>query len=204
MQRPHNLCRVRANLVWSDVVTRSHSILWAGTPIVTWPRHRSKFCSRVAASIVASTGLADQMVVSSEAEYEARAVALARSVSLTQDASTSPPMPRGHGELYDLRKRLFTTRESLQLFDTVAWTRNVERGYFEAWRRWVVGTEFEDSPEVRGRPDAECALHEWLSHSGRPARDLRRRRVRSGSVRLPARWGELAWANRFRWSMCSL
>jgi hypothetical protein len=50
----------------------------------------------------------------------------------------------GSGALHDLRKRLFTTREHSRLFDTLRWTRNLEAGYIEAWKRWVTGEEFED------------------------------------------------------------
>lgn len=42
---------------------------------------------------------------------------------------------RGSGELVELRKRLFLTRDRSEgLFDTLAWTRALERGFTEAWR----------------------------------------------------------------------
>lgn len=84
-------------------------------------------CSRVAASIVVATGFGDQMVVRSEAEYEARALALAGSltynmVPIRPGALPSDPdsrvQRRGRGELSDLRRNLFLTRGESPLFDT--------------------------------------------------------------------------------------
>lgn len=46
-----------------------------------------------------------------------------------------------------MRKTLFQTRDEVPLFDTLKWTRDVEKAYVEIWRRWVDGTEFEDSEE---------------------------------------------------------
>ncbi|PWN50290.1 hypothetical protein IE53DRAFT_369041 [Violaceomyces palustris] len=60
--------------------TTAADILWSGTPVLTWPRHRHKMCSRVAASIVQATGFGDEMIVHSEEEYEERAVQLAQSL----------------------------------------------------------------------------------------------------------------------------
>jgi protein O-GlcNAc transferase len=128
------------------------SILWSGTPILTWPRHRHKMCSRVAASIVNATGFGNQMTVNSAEAYENRAVELALSVKYETDpvghnAGDDAPIRRGRGELMDLRRRLYLSRETSALFDTVRWTQNLETAYWEMWRRWVEGTEFEDSDE---------------------------------------------------------
>lgn len=75
-------------------------------------------------------------------EYEQRAIRLAR--SLRYDA-----YGRSGGELQDLRRRLNASRESMPLFDTLKWTRDVETAYEEMWRRWVDGSEFETSPEYQ-------------------------------------------------------
>lgn len=72
---------------------------------------------------------------------------------------------RGHGELSDLRRHLFLTRDKIPLFDTRAWTRALERGYEEAWRRWVAGTDTEDSPEWEALPEdapEKRSGHIWL------------------------------------------
>lgn len=107
------------------------SVLWSGTPILTWPKYKYKMCSRVGASIARATGYGAQMIVSSLAEYEARAVALAQSPA----------------ELSALRRALYLGRDAAALFDTRMWTRHLEGGIREAWRRWVEGTEFEGSEE---------------------------------------------------------
>ena len=57
--------------------TTAADILWSGTPILTWPKHVHKMCSRVTASIARATGLGERMVVNSKQEYEDRAVELA-------------------------------------------------------------------------------------------------------------------------------
>ncbi|KAH7104421.1 protein prenylyltransferase [Auriculariales sp. MPI-PUGE-AT-0066] len=111
--------------------TTATDILWSGTPILTWPKYKHKMCTRVGASVARATGFGSQMIVGSLAEYQARAIALAR-------------MP---AELYALRKALYLGRWDSPLFDTRGWVRYLEVGIREAWRRWVEGTEFEDSDE---------------------------------------------------------
>ncbi|KAG6330677.1 hypothetical protein ID866_8411 [Astraeus odoratus] len=98
--------------------------------------------SRVAASAAYATGLGKHMVVHSREEYEDRAVALANSLNYPAPAhGVHPGMPAG-GELLELRRRLFLSRKSMPLFDTARWTRNLEKGYVAAWRRWVEGKQF--------------------------------------------------------------
>ena len=57
------------------------------------------------------------------------------------------------GPLADLRHSLFLHRHRMPLFDTLRWTRNLEKGLEEAWRRWVVGTEFLLSREWMNLPE---------------------------------------------------
>ncbi|PSS37739.1 hypothetical protein PHLCEN_2v432 [Hermanssonia centrifuga] len=99
--------------------------------------------SRVAASMAYGTGFGHEMVVNNLEEYEDRAVALANSVQYSPTDGTL----RGEGELIKLRKNLFLNRDRMPLFDTARWTRNMEKGYIEAWRRWVEGTQFALSDE---------------------------------------------------------
>ncbi|GAA5914406.1 hypothetical protein JCM6882_008223 [Rhodosporidiobolus microsporus] len=136
--------------------TTAADILWSGTPILTYPRHDHKMCSRVAASIAVATGFGPQMIVSSAEEYERRALELASGLVYdTVPADKSKPAStlegreqrRGRGELAEMRKTLFLTREQSPLFDTKRWVRNLEKGLTEAWERWVRGHEFEDAPE---------------------------------------------------------
>lgn len=104
-------------------------------------------CSRVGASIARATGYGDSMIVTSAEDYERRAVDLASSIVLAPATDGHDEAPVGSGELYDLRRALFLSRSTSPLFDTQAWVRDLEKGYEEAWRRWVAGTEFEDSAE---------------------------------------------------------
>ncbi|KAK9728636.1 hypothetical protein K7432_000910 [Basidiobolus ranarum] len=145
--------------------TTGCDILWSGTPILTFPRHRHKLCSRVAASIAYATGHGDKMVVSSELEYEDIAVKYAQDLSyeyvvdnesqlqqphqmfeflrgITQQQLQSSFYRIGRGILMDLRRDLFLKRDNSPLFDTPRWVRNLEKGYLEAWRRWDSGEEF--------------------------------------------------------------
>ncbi|KAI7855561.1 glycosyl transferase family 41-domain-containing protein [Circinella umbellata] len=129
--------------------TTAADILWSGTPIVTYPKYMHKMCSRVGASIAQATGYGKEMIVATEQEYEDRAVNLALGLKYTYETSNhGKTQRRGHGELMLLRKRLFLTRENSRLFDTCRWTRNLERGFTEAWRRWVTAEEFEDIHHV--------------------------------------------------------
>lgn len=120
--------------------TTAADILWSGTPIVTYPKYMHKMCSRVGASIALATGFGSEMVVPDEKAYEDRAVELALGLQYTYTNGER----RGEGALMDLRRRLFLSREHSRLFDTHRWTRNLENGFAEAWRRWVVAEELED------------------------------------------------------------
>ncbi|KAI9302763.1 glycosyl transferase family 41-domain-containing protein [Cunninghamella echinulata] len=151
--------------------TTAADILWSGTPIVTYPKYQHKMCSRVGASIAFATGHGNDMVVHTEQEYEDKVVQWAQSLSYimvknddynskeeeshenenanntnmnSNSNSTLKEYRHGIGPLMTLRKKLFLTRETSRLFDTHRWTKNLETGLLEAWRRWVLGYEFED------------------------------------------------------------
>lgn len=116
--------------------------------------------SRVAASVAHATGLGKQMVVYSREEYEDRAVALANSLKQPirntadqvwhEDVHPDVDPLCGEGELLELRRRLFLGRKTMPLFDTLRWTRNLEKGYVAAWRRWVEGKQFRSKPGEDG------------------------------------------------------
>jgi predicted O-linked N-acetylglucosamine transferase (SPINDLY family) len=230
--------------------TTSADILWSGTPVLTWPKHKHKMASRVAASIVAATGHGDTMIVDSEEAYEERAVALANSLRYTyvdqagrelkpvvdeskvyadalffntskssarmhnndkmtvDEGSQDAPAPanvkkaarettrtdgqvidplsprssiclgqygvrgppetvfrRAKGELAELRRTLFLTRDVSRLFDTPRWVRHLEHGYQEAWHRWVQGIDMEESAEWHALPEDHAAKrsgHIWV------------------------------------------
>ncbi|KDQ07686.1 glycosyltransferase family 41 protein [Botryobasidium botryosum FD-172 SS1] len=145
--------------------TVAADILWSGTPILTWPQHKLKMCSRVGASIANATGFGDAMIVENLSEYEGRAISFARSVRYsTVPDSTGRYYRSGSGELVDLRRNLYLNRYRMPLFDTARWTRNIEKAYTEAWSRWVRGTEFMGSTEwiASGGGDSEESSVIWL------------------------------------------
>ena len=127
-------------------------------------------CSRVAASMANATGFGRQMVVSNLEEYEQRAVSFARSVEYVNELDPSGAVvPRGRGELIKLRRNIFLNRDKAPLFDTMRWTRNVEKGYREAWRRWVEGTQYEMSDEwERCEGPAKTSSIIWIPDEDRP------------------------------------
>lgn len=100
---------------------------------MTWPKHRFKMCSRVAASVAHATGFGHEMIVSSLKEYEERAVWFGDNLHPGQQDERNP--------LVSLRKNLFMNRDHMPLFDTRRWTGNLEKGYKEAWERWANGSE---------------------------------------------------------------
>ncbi|KAK9356632.1 glycosyl transferase family 41-domain-containing protein [Lipomyces doorenjongii] len=109
--------------------TTATDVIWAGTPILTFPRYDHKMCSRIAASVVVSASTAgaslpQRLIVSSEVQYEERAVEICSAGGTT-------------GELLRLRKELFLGRSKAAIFDTPRWTRDIEKAYWMMWNRWV-------------------------------------------------------------------
>ncbi|KAK9373755.1 glycosyl transferase family 41-domain-containing protein [Lipomyces chichibuensis] len=109
--------------------TTATDVIWAGTPILTFPRYDHKMCSRIAASVVVSASTAgaslpQRLIVTSEAQYEERAVEICSAGGTT-------------GELLRLRKELFLGRSKAAIFDTPRWTRDIEKAYWLMWNRWV-------------------------------------------------------------------
>ncbi|KAH9469778.1 hypothetical protein Pst134EA_007055 [Puccinia striiformis f. sp. tritici] len=135
--------------------TTAADILWSGTPILTLPRptHAHKMCSRVAASIALATGHGSRMIATSMEDYKERAIQFGRSVRYIprqQTRTGTGGYMSGElveGGLIELRQRLFFNREKSALFDTVRWTRNLESGLWEAWKRFVEGSDSEESAE---------------------------------------------------------
>ncbi|KAJ1976858.1 hypothetical protein H4R35_002525 [Dimargaris xerosporica] len=181
--------------------TTAVDILWSGTPLVTWPRNYHKLCSRVAASVALATGVGDKMIVTTDQEYEDLAVHLAtttvykyvnrmtdppRSINpnATIDANASNLIARyhklGYGPVMDLRKQLFLHRDTNRLFDTPRWTRNLEKGYTEAWRRWESGEDFVYSREEYDQLDPLVQASADNAMATAPGHDVKLPRSYSG------------------------
>ena len=100
--------------------TTASDALWAGLPVLTLPG--ASFSSRMAASVLTAAGL-PELIAESRADYESRAVALAR-----------------NGErLAALKRKLATTRSHCALFDTASFTRNLESLYQQMYERHLAG-----------------------------------------------------------------
>jgi predicted O-linked N-acetylglucosamine transferase (SPINDLY family) len=115
MEPDLHLARHRAADLFLDTFhcnahTTASDALWAGLPVVTLLGET--FASRVGASLLRAVGLPD-LVATSVAQYERLALKLA----------TEP------GSLEEVRARLTANRETHPLFDTVAFTRDLERAY---------------------------------------------------------------------------
>lgn len=144
--KDHHIYRCRVPDLFLDTSecsahTVAADVLWAGTPLIAcaWPSHRHKMSSRVAASLASATGFGKYMVVSSRDEYEERAVALGNGIHYTMQPNGDV---EASGDLLELRRCLFLNRDTMPLFDTERWTRNLEKAYRMAWRRWVDGSMF--------------------------------------------------------------
>lgn len=83
--------------------------------MITLPLER--MASRVAASLCYATGMGDEMVVSSQKEYEEKAVALGLD----------------HEKRMRLRFELKQRRLSCPLFDTERWVRDLEKVFYRMW-----------------------------------------------------------------------
>lgn len=87
--------------------TTASDALWVGLPVLTFPGNT--FTSRVASSLLNAVGM-PEMIVSSQAEYEATAIALANDPA----------------RLQALKDKLIANRATAPLFDTALFTHNFE------------------------------------------------------------------------------
>ena len=122
MPLPDHLARHRAADLFIDTLpynahTTASDALWAGLPLLTCAGHA--FAGRVAASLLNAVGL-PELVTSTQAEYEERAVQLA----------TDPSRLQG------IRKKLADNRLSTALFDTQLFARHIESAYLQMYERY--------------------------------------------------------------------
>jgi predicted O-linked N-acetylglucosamine transferase (SPINDLY family) len=96
--------------------TTAADALWAGVPIVTCLGRA--FAGRVASSLLCAVGL-PELVTPSLADYETLALKLAREPGL----------------LAATKAKLAANRDSMPLFDTARFTRNIEHAYATMWQR---------------------------------------------------------------------
>jgi len=116
----HRLADLFLDTRYYTAHTTCSDALWTGLPVLTCPG--DSFASRVAASLLLAAGL-PELVVPDFAQYEARALALAREPS----------------ELGRLRARLLADRLTCPAFDTTRLVRNFERAYRLMWENHQTG-----------------------------------------------------------------
>jgi predicted O-linked N-acetylglucosamine transferase (SPINDLY family) len=100
--------------------TTGSDALWAGVPLLT--QTGTTFPGRVATSLLKAAGL-PELVTGNAGEFEALAVTLAK------DPAT----------LKALRAKVAKARTGSALFDTAAFTRNLESAYRTMWQAWLAG-----------------------------------------------------------------
>jgi len=100
--------------------TTASDALWAGLPVLTCAGNT--FASRVAGSLLTAAGM-PELVTHTMEDYEALALRLA-----------SNP-----GELAALRAKLARNRTTTPLFDTPAFTRQLETAYSRMWENHLAG-----------------------------------------------------------------
>ena len=102
--------------------TTTADALWAGVPVVTLEgRH---FASRVSASLLRAIDL-PELICADMTSYESLALRLALNAE----------------ELQGIKEKLHRTRSVAPLFDTVSYTRNLERVYGTIWQRYLDGSK---------------------------------------------------------------
>ena len=121
----HRLADLFLDTLPCNAHTTACDALWAGLPVLT--QIGETFAGRVAASVLTAIGL-PEMIVHSEAEYEAVAV----------DLATNP------GRLAAIRAKLVTNRLTTPLFDTERFTRDLERAFEAMYERHRLGFPPED------------------------------------------------------------
>jgi predicted O-linked N-acetylglucosamine transferase (SPINDLY family) len=125
LPKPNHLARHRLADLFLDTRycgahTTCSDALLVGLPVLTCRGER--FVARVATSLLLAAGL-PELVVEDLAQYEARAVALAREPA----------------QLGELRERLHTQRSICPAFDAQRLVRNFERAYRSMWETYLAG-----------------------------------------------------------------
>ena len=125
MAQPAHLQRLQIADLMLDTLpvcgfTTASDAVWAGLPVLTCTGATS--AGRGATAVLTAAGAPD-LIVQSLAEYEAKAIALARD----------------RPALAALRQRLAAARTASRAFDAVAHARDLEKAYAEMMRRRQAG-----------------------------------------------------------------
>jgi predicted O-linked N-acetylglucosamine transferase (SPINDLY family) len=125
MSLPEHLARHRqADLFLDSFPYNAHTTasdaLWAGLPILTLMGQ--SFASRVAASLLHAIGL-PELITSTQSEYEALAIELAKNPE----------------KLNAIKTKLAANRLTTPLFNTPLFTKNLEAAYLKIYERYQAG-----------------------------------------------------------------
>jgi predicted O-linked N-acetylglucosamine transferase (SPINDLY family) len=112
----HRLADLFLDTLPCNAHTTASDALWAGLPLVTCLG--TTFAGRVAASLLAATGL-EELITHSLADYEALALRLARD----------------RAALGEIRATLARRRDTCALFDTDRFRRHLETAFLAMWER---------------------------------------------------------------------
>jgi protein O-GlcNAc transferase len=126
---PEHLARHRlADLFLDTLPYNAHATasdaFWAGLPVLTCAGET--FAGRVAGSLLQAIGL-QELITTSLEEYEAKALWLAQHPE----------------EIHALKAKLAANRDTMPLFDTERYTRNLEAAYERMWQTFVASSEIE-------------------------------------------------------------
>jgi tetratricopeptide (TPR) repeat protein len=116
----HKLCGLFLDTLTLNASTTALDALWSGLPLVTVQGNR--FASRIASTMLQSIGL-DDMICRSLAEYEAKAVALAKDPAA----------------LATVARRLTDNRDTWPLFAIERFCRNLESAFDTMWQHHAAG-----------------------------------------------------------------
>ena len=114
----HTLADLFLDTLPYNAHTTASDALWCGVPVLTLKGN--SFAGRVAASLNHAIGM-DEMTVTTPADYEALALALARDPA----------------RLTALKMRLSVNRDGSALFDIEGFTRQIEAAYRTMWDRHI-------------------------------------------------------------------
>ncbi|ACB94094.1 tetratricopeptide repeat protein [Beijerinckia indica] len=140
---PDHLARHRLADLFLDCLpynahTTTSDALWAGLPVLTCAGET--FAGRVAGSLLQAVGL-PELITTSLADYEARALHLARNPE----------------DLRILRQTLLRQRKSAPLFDIALYTRHLESAYRQMWTRFEDGLAPEAFAVAPAAPEKDTA-----------------------------------------------
>ena len=117
----HRMADLFLDTFYYNAHTGASDALWSGLPLIT--KIGNSFASRVAASLLCACGL-PELITATSGAYERMALDLARSPE----------------RLRELKRKLADMRATAALFDSANSTKDIEHGFWAAYRGYVEGS----------------------------------------------------------------